>query len=163
MGQINTDGTTFTFSSFVIHLKSCIRREEDLPLLRPPVSAGLQISAGHLSKITALTSRHKRQSSYSEPSINVQFSDKSRISISTGRKVTVCRGAQGEEWKQCLPCSLDINTCAQQPTWGRCENTINRCVEMWLWRYSAAPKGARLFQKIKAVVFYGTFWCLMPQ
>lgn len=78
-------GKTF-FIFLAIHPKMHIRMEKAPFLLPPPVNACLQISAvGHLSKITALTSRHKQRRSYSEPSINVQFSDKARISISTGR------------------------------------------------------------------------------
>lgn len=163
-GRINTYGKPSIF--LVIHSKMHIRREKDLPLLPPAVNACLQIPVGHLSKITALTSCHKRQSSYSEPSINVQFSDKSRISISTGRSQSAEEQRRvGNSGSVVLWISIPVHSIGtrQQPS-ARCENTINQWVEMWQWRYLAAQKGVTsgLF-KIKVAVFNGTFWCLMPQ
>lgn len=141
--------------------------EKDLFLLPPPVNACLEISVGHLSKITALTSCHKRHSSYSEPSINVQFSDKSRISISTGRKVTAGRGAEGT-WRLWLRCSLDINAFAlywhvTTDFWSmqKRSKSIDWNVAVKVFR---SPKRCDLgVFKVKATVFYGTFRCLMPQ
>lgn len=144
-----------------------LRMEKDLFLLPPPVSACLQISVGHLSKITALTSCHKRQSSYSEPSINVQFSDKSRISISLGRKVTVCRGAEAS-WKQCLRCSLDINTCALYWHTTTDFRSMRKHNKSMGWNvavkvFSSSKRCDLEAVKNKSHCFYGTFWCLMPQ